>query len=64
MKAKGGNKYAMVATLNKMATIYYKMVMHKQEFQPVDLNSYQQKYKQAKITYLERKLNDLKKEVA
>jgi transposase len=40
MKAKGGNKYAMVATANKMTTIYYKMVMHKQEFQPVDLDSY------------------------
>ncbi len=54
----------MVATADKMANIYYKMVMYKQEFNPVDLHSYQQKYKQAKITYLERKLNDLKKEVA
>jgi len=25
-KAKGGNKYAIVATANKIATIYYKMV--------------------------------------
>lgn len=64
MKAKGGNKYAMVATANKIASIYYKMVLYKQQFNPVDLHSYQQKYKQAKITYLERKLNDLKKEVA
>ena len=64
MKAKGGNKYAMVATASKMATIYYKMVLNKVEFSPLDLNTYQQKYKLAKITYLERKLNDLKKEVA
>jgi transposase len=64
MKAKGGNKYAKVATANKIASIYYKMVMYKQEFNPLDLYSYQQKYKLAKITYLERKLNDLKKEVA
>ncbi len=64
MKAKGGNKYAMVATANKIAGIYYKMVSCKQQFNPVDLHSYQQKYKLAKITYLERKLNDLKKEVA
>jgi transposase len=64
MKAKGGNKYAMVATANKIASIYYKMVMYKQEFNPLDLYSYQQKYKLAKITYLERKLNHLKKEVA
>ena len=26
MKAKGGNKYAIIATANKLATIYYKMV--------------------------------------
>lgn len=64
MKAKGGNRYAMVATANKMATIYYKMVLNKIEFNPPDLQSYQQKYKQAKITYLERKLNELKKDVA
>ena len=64
MKTKGGNKYAMVATANKMATIYYKMVLNKVEFNPLDLNIYQQKYKHAKITYLERKLNELKKDVA
>lgn len=64
MKAKGGNKYAMVATANKIATIYYKMVLNKVEFNPPELQVYQQQYKQAKITYLERKLNELKKEVA
>ena len=64
MKAKGGNKYAIVATANKIATIYYKMVRYKQTFMPVDLNQYQQKYKQAKIAYLERKLNKLKQETA
>ena len=64
MKAKGGNKYAMVSTANKIATIYYKMVRYKQEFNPLDLREYQQKYKMAKISYLERKLHDLKKDVA
>ena len=64
MKAKGGNKYAMVATANKIATVFYVMVKSQQEFNPIDLNSYQQRYKQAKISYLERKLNELKKEVA
>ena len=64
MKAKGGNKYAIIATANKLATIYYKMVRYKQPFMPVDLGEYQQKYKQAKIAYLERKLNQLKKDVA
>ncbi len=64
MKTKGGNKYAVIATAAKIATIYYKMVRYKQEFNPVDLEQYQQKYKQAKIKYLERKLNELKVQVA
>jgi transposase len=64
MKAKGGNKYAIVATANKIATIYYKMVRYKQEFNPVDLKDYQQQYKRAKIAYLERKLSQLQREVA
>lgn len=64
MKAKGGNKYAVVATANKIATIYYKMVRYKNEFNPIELSVYQQQYKQAKIAFLERKLNDLKKQVA
>jgi len=64
MKSKGGNRYAIVATANKLATIYYKMVSTKQEFNPVDLLQYQEKIKSAKIAYLERKLAQLKKEVA
>lgn len=63
-KAKGGNKYAVVATANKIATIYYKMIRYKEEFKPLDLEQYQQKYKQAKIAYLERKLNELRQQVA
>jgi transposase len=64
MKAKGGHKYAIVATANKLATIYYKMVRFKKEFIPVDLTDYRAKYKQAKISYLERKLAQLKAEAA
>lgn len=64
MKSKGGNKYAIVATANKMATIYYKMVRNKVAFSPLDLNQYQEKRKQAKIAYLERKLEQLKKGAA
>jgi transposase len=64
MKAKGGQKYAIVATANKIARIYYKMVRYKLEFNPVELEQYQQKYKRAKIAYLERKLSQLKNEVA
>lgn len=64
MKTKGGNKYAITATANKIAQIYYKMVRYKQAFTPVDIEQYQQKYKQAKIAFLERKLDKLKKETA
>lgn len=64
MKAKGGNRYAVVATANKIATIYYKMVSCQQEFNPVELTAYQNKYKQAKIIYLERKLHELRKQAA
>jgi transposase len=64
MKAKGGHKYAVIATAGKIATIYYKMVRYKEDFKPMELELYQQKYKQAKIAFLERKLLQLKKEVA
>jgi transposase len=60
MKTKGGNKYAVVATANKLATIFYKMVINKKAFTEVDLAIYQAKYQQAKIAYYERKLKELK----
>lgn len=63
-KAKGGNKYAIIATANKIAKILYKMIRYQEEFKPVELEQYQQKYKQAKIAYLERKLMQLKQEEA
>lgn len=64
MKAKGGNKYAIVATANKIATIYYIMVTTKKKFTPVDVKQYRQHYNQAKISYLERKLDKLKANAA
>jgi transposase len=60
MKAKGGNKYAIVATANKMATIYYRMVSTGSAFNPPDLEAYQNKQKEQKIKYLERKLQQLR----
>jgi transposase len=60
MKSRGGNKYAVVATANKIATIFYLMVTQKQQFTPVDLDAYQKKQQQSKIAYYERKLNELK----
>jgi len=60
MKAKGGNKYAIIATASKIATIYYKMVRTQTEFLPQNLEEYRIKNKQQKIRYLERKLRELK----
>lgn len=60
MKAKNGNKYAIVATANKLATIYYKMVRYQVEFQPVPIEHYINQRKEQKIKHLERKLEKLK----
>ena len=64
MKAKGGNKYAIVATSRKLAIIYYKMVRYKQPFQPFDNDEYKQKFQRTKIAYLERALARLKGDAA
>jgi len=64
MKAKGGNKYAIVATSRKLAIIYYKMVRFKQPFLPFGNAEYKSKCQRAKIAYLERTLTRLKAEVA
>lgn len=67
-KSKHGNKYAVTATANKIATIYYKMVRYKEEFKPVDLIEHQMRNNEKRINYLERKIKQLKegrlKEVA
>jgi len=64
MKAKGGQKYAIVATARKLALIYYKMVRYKMPFNPPDLNEYQKKIQLAKIAYFERKLQQLRAQAA
>ena len=60
MKAKGGNKYAIIATARKLAIIYYKMITEKVEFCPVDVEEYRAKYKEQKIERLEKQLEKLK----
>jgi transposase len=64
MKSKGGNKYAVVATANKLARIYYKMLAQKMAFCPIELSSYREQYQSRKIAYLERKLTKLKADAA
>jgi transposase len=59
-KAKGGNKYAVVATARKIAIIYYKMVSNKQGFKPVDTDTNRKQYIEAKVASLEKQLAKLK----
>ena len=59
-KAKGGNKYAIIATARMLAIIYYKMVRYKQSFKPLDVQEYHEKYKAARIATLEKQLAKLK----
>lgn len=58
-KAKGGHKYAIVATARKIALIYYLMIRNNKEFNPVDLDEYRSRYKESKIAYLEKQLAKL-----
>lgn len=60
MRAKGGNKYAIIAVARKLAIIYYKMVRYKQIFKAVDLDEYREKHQAARIKYLEKQLARLK----
>lgn len=60
MKAKGGNKYAIVATARKLAVIYYKMVRYHQNFIPFDSQEYKSKFQRSKIANLEKLLAKLK----
>ena len=64
MKAKGGNKYAITATAAKITRIYCRMITQKEAFMPVELSAYQEKCKQKKVAYLERKLASLKQAAA
>jgi transposase len=64
MRAKGGHKYAVVATARKLALIYYRMVRYKEAFKEVDMEAYKDKQRQAKISYLENRLAQLRKETS
>lgn len=62
MRAKGGHKYAIVATARKLALIYYRMVRYKEAFKEVDMEACKEKQRQAKISYLEKRLTQLRGE--
>jgi hypothetical protein len=54
IRAKGGPKKAIVATARKIAVIFYEMIKNKTEFNPIDLQSYEEQYRQNKIKWLEK----------
>jgi transposase len=56
IKAKAGAPKAVVATARKLAIIYYKMVASKEAFNPKELQEYQYKYKEKRISQLKKKL--------
>lgn len=64
MKAKGGHKYAIVATARKLAIIYYEMVTSGNQYKPLDNLEYKLFNQRKKIAHLEELLIRLKKEIA
>lgn len=60
IKSKAGPGKAVVATARKLAIIYYKMVLKREAFNPQALEDYQKKYKEQKISHLEKKIALLK----
>jgi len=56
IRAKAGAAKAVVATARKLAIIFYKMVINKEEFKPSAIEDYQQKYKEKKINQLKKKI--------
>lgn len=64
IKAKGGHKYAIVATARKLAIIYYQMVSAGKQYKPLENLEYKSIVQRKKIAYLEKLLERLKTEVA
>lgn len=58
-KAKSGAGPAVIATAKKMATIYYKMVTEKVEFDPYIIDGNRQAYLKRRVKSLSRTLNNL-----
>lgn len=64
MKAKGGQKYAIVASARKLAIIYYEMVSSGVQYKPLDNTEYKRIVQRKKIAHLEELLKRLKIEAA
>jgi hypothetical protein len=64
MKAKGGQKYAIVASARKPAIIYYEMASSGKQYKPVENTEYRLIVQRKKIAHLEELLKRLKTETA
>ncbi len=63
-KAKSGPGQAIVATAKKIATIFYKMVTEKVEFDPYIIHGNRQKYLQNRVKVLSKTINRFNLELA
>lgn len=64
MKAKGGQKYAIVVSARKLAIVYYEMVSAGKQYKPMDNTEYKLIVQRKKIAHLEELLKRIKTEVA
>ena len=60
MRAKLGKKGGVVATAHKLARIVYTMIKEKKEYDPMEFQQQQDKWKNIKIKQLEKQLEALK----
>ena len=61
MKSRLGKKAGVVATAHKLAKIVYTMIKEKRQYNPEIIANNHEKWKEKKIKYLEKQLNQLKK---
>jgi hypothetical protein len=55
LKARIGPQQALVATAHKLARIYYARCKHRQPFEHVAAETYQQQFQERELNYLRRK---------
>ena len=62
MRAKLGKKGGVVATAHKLSRVIYTMIKEKKEYEPMEIEQKQEKWKKIRIKQLEKQLEDLKKQ--
>jgi transposase len=59
IKARHGSGVAVKATARKLSLIFYKMLKYKVEFNPLDMEKYNQHFKAYRLKYVEKQANAL-----